>query len=46
MVTRFVFDPTMAVGVDTGPSLSLSSSGKFYNPGLVFGWEDKEGGGG
>ena len=32
--------------ISTGPSLSLSSSGRFYNPGLAFGWEDKEGGGG
>ena len=29
-----------------GPSSLLSSLGKFYNPGLAFGWEDEEGGGG
>ena len=34
------------VTISTGPSLSLSSLGKFYDPGLAFGWEDKEGGGG
>jgi hypothetical protein len=34
------------VTISTGPLSSLSSSGKFYNPGLAFGWEDEEGGSG
>jgi hypothetical protein len=34
------------VTFSTGPSSSLSSSSKFYDPGLAFRWEDKEGGGG
>ena len=34
------------VTISTGPSLSLSSLGEFYDPVLAFGWEDKKGGGG
>ena len=34
------------VTISTGLSLSLSSSGEFYNWGSAFGWEDQEGGGG
>jgi hypothetical protein len=34
------------VTISTGPLLSLSSMGKFYDPGLAFRWEDEEGGGG
>jgi hypothetical protein len=33
------------VTTNTGPSLLLSSLDEFYNPGLAFGWKDKEGGG-
>ena len=34
------------VTISMGPLSLLSSSGEFYDPGLAFGWEDKEGGGG
>ena len=34
------------VTISTGPLSSLSSSSEFHNPGLAFGWEDEEGGGG